>query len=467
MGSTVKITESKNISFKKLGLLYLVFILFLFLTTPGQFVKHYDQLHTTQKELNDRWLLKLKTFVPKTAEESLLKETALRSVAAIDSLQGEYIEFVAEDGVFGDKLRENRFAEKKMRGEDLEVSFTNANNEFGAVFEKVTGKSLKKDLYEFKGFDGRKYGVVDYFFKETPNGAIPAVFEHFKTTYLINTLSELFKGEEIFPQYKNVSLEESDFIETFKQLLVLGSTFECSIKPTDNTTNIEVRINGNLVNSSKNQDGTYKVSYKPKALGKYLVEVLMGEQRVFAGFKVIKPEFRFIMEKSSFDGIVGEEMVISLDTQLFSGNNIKFISDKAEVRRVGEKLFVTPKEKGLFHLTMRNKVQVLDDIKLYAHDPERINVDLLDISGRATNFSNANKLESLNTFWQVQSFRMTIIDSLGIKKVKRSATRFLRNDLRELEHKASSGGILLFDDIKLVGKNGEIIKSGRPIVFRK
>jgi hypothetical protein len=76
-------------------------------------------------------------------------------------------------------------------------------------------------------------------------------------------------------------------------------------------------------------------------------------------------------------------------------------------------------------------------------------------------------LESLNTFWQVVSFRMTVITPEGNKESLRSATRFLRNDLRAAEQSAPKGSTLIFDEIKLIGKNKGLIKTGKSIVLRK
>jgi hypothetical protein len=109
----------------------------------------------------------------------------------------------------------------------------------------------------------------------------------------------------------------------------------------------------------------------------------------------------------------------------------------------------------------------LDDIVLYAHEPEDIEVGLLDISGEASTLNSANRLESLNTFWQVVSFRMTVVGNDGAKQSLRSATRYLRNDLRLAEKNATKGSVLIFDDIKLISKNKGVTKTGRPIVLKK
>ena len=122
---------------------------------------------------------------------------------------------------------------------------------------------------------------------------------------------------------------------------------------------------------------------------------------------------------------------------------------------------------GLFYVTMMNGEEKVDEIALYAHEPESIEVGLLDISGEPSSLNTANRLESLNTFWQVVSFRMTVVNENGDKKSLRSATRYLRNDLREIEQNSVKGSVLIFDDIKLIGKNRGIVKTGRPIVLTK
>jgi len=109
----------------------------------------------------------------------------------------------------------------------------------------------------------------------------------------------------------------------------------------------------------------------------------------------------------------------------------------------------------------------VDDFVLYAKESEAIEVGLLDIAGDPSSLNNASRLESLNTYWQVVSFRMTIIDASGNKKSLRSATRYLRNDLREAEQLAETGSVLVFDDIKLISKNRGITKIGRPIILKK
>ena len=88
----------------------------------------------------------------------------------------------------------------------------------------------------------------------------------------------------------------------------------------------------------------------------------------------------------------------------------------------------------------------------------------MDISGESADLKNANKLESKNPFWQVVDFDMSVTYPTGEFKKLHSSTRFLRNELRELEEKAPAGSVLVFDNIRLLGSEMGLTSKGRPIV---
>lgn len=467
MGSTVKITKSKNMSFKKLSFFYLVFILFLFFSSPGQYVVHFDQMRVTQVELNQRLVSKLNSYSPNSSDEKNLIETTLKSIDALDSISGVYETFAKKNLIYGDKLRENQFAEKQLRKTSLAIFFNEINERIESAFLKSTGKSMKTDILEIRSFTGQDFISDEFFFKETPNGVVHSILEHLKTVYLYNVITELFKQRIVLPKYEQIMLESASFIQKFKRVLVLGNSFDMTIKSETQGQSPKVLINGAPVSTNLTDEGLYVLNYIPRSSGKYSVEVNLGDKRLFTGFEVLKPEFRFVMEKSSFDAFVGEKMTISLDTQYFPSKNIIFKSDKAEIIRENEKLIVTPYEEGLFYLKMVRGEETLDEIALYAHEPNSFEVGLLDISGEKSSLKTASRLESLNTFWQVVSFRMTVVQKDGQKQILKSATRFLRNDLREAEQNAAQGSTLIFDEIKLIGRNRGVIKSGKPIVLNK
>ena len=453
-------------SFKKLSFLYLVFILFLFFSSPGKYVEHYESIAITQVELNSRLVQKLKTFESSDPNKLQLKNTTFECLGVLNDLKSKYAQFAEDNLIYGDKIRENQFAEKEIRKGSLSLVFKDNNKKYLTTFEEVVGRSIKSQVSSLKSYTLQEFDDVTFFFKETPNGVINSLFEHMKTVYLYNTITELFREKIILPKYEQILLEEAKFIQRFKRLLILGDQFEMTIQSETGQVPYAA-VNGQEVSLSTSDSVYYNLTYQPTRAGKYSIEVNLDDERLFTGFEVKRPEFRFVMEKSSFDAFVGQKMLISLDTQYFPSRNVKFVSSRAEVERVEDKLYVTPYETGRFQLSMMQGDEILDELILYAHEPDNIQVGLLDIGGEKSSLKNANRLESLNTFWQVVSFRMTLIDTLGAKKSLRSATRFLRNDLREMESKAADGSVLIFDDIKLISKNRGIVKTGMPIVLKK
>jgi hypothetical protein len=453
-------------SFKKLSFLYLVFILFLFFSSPGKYVEHYESIAITQVELNSRLVQKLKTFESTDPNKLRLKNTTFECMGVLDDLKSKYAQFAEDNLIYGDKIRENQFAEKEIRKGSLSLVFKDNNKKYLTTFEEVVGRSIKSQVSSLKSYTLQEFDDVTFFFKETPNGVINSLFEHMKTVYLYNTITELFREKIILPKYEQILLEEAKFIQRFKRLLILGDQFEMTIQSETGQVPYAA-VNGQEVSLSTSDSVYYNLTYQPTRAGKYSIEVNLDDERLFTGFEVKRPEFRFVMEKSSFDAFVGQKMLISLDTQYFPSRNVKFVSSRAEVERVEDKLYVTPYETGRFQLSMMQGDEILDELILYAHEPDNIQVGLLDIGGEKSSLKNANRLESLNTFWQVVSFRMTLIDTLGAKKSLRSATRFLRNDLREMESKAADCSVLIFDDIKLISKNRGIVKTGMPIVLKK
>jgi len=453
-------------SFKKLSFLYLVFILFLFFSSPGKYVEHYESIAITQVELNSRLVQKLKTFESTDPNKLRLKNTTFECMGVLDDLKSKYAQFAEDNLIYGDKIRENQFAEKEIRKGSLSLVFKDNNKKYLTTFEEVVGRSIKSQVSSLKSYTLQEFDDVTFFFKETPNGVINSLFEHMKTVYLYNTITELFREKIILPKYEQILLEEAKFIQRFKRLLILGDQFEMTIQSETGQVPYAA-VNGQEVSLSTSDSVYYNLTYQPTRAGKYSIEVNLDDERLFTGFEVKRPEFRFVMEKSSFDAFVGQKMLISLDTQYFPSRNVRFVSSRAEVERVEDKLYVTPYETGRFQLSMMQGDEILDELILYAHEPDNIQVGLLDIGGEKSSLKNANRLESLNTFWQVVSFRMTLIDTLGAKKSLRSATRFLRNDLREMESKAADGSVLIFDDIKLISKNRGIVKTGMPIVLKK
>jgi hypothetical protein len=467
MGSTIQILHSKNLSNKKLSLLYLVFILFLFFSSPGQYVTHYSQLATTQTELNQRLLTKLNAVNPDVPQELDLKKTTFECINDLSNLESAYTNYAERNLVKGDKIKNNTFAEKTVRNGPLANKLQSVLNKYLTSFTKSSKIDLSSDLIGLKDFNLNNFKTVEFFFKETPNGVVTSIFEHFKTVFLYNSMVVLTHQNIDLPKVELISIKEANFIEKFRSSLVLGEELVLSIKSNTSGLIPTVKINGNLVDVKRISKAIYSIKYLPSKPGNYSLEVVLGEKRLLSGFKVLKPEFRFLMERSNLDVVVGSKCILSIDSQYVPRNGVTYVSSKASVVRIKNALYITPSESGVFEIQMKVDNIVVDKVILYAREPGSIQVGLMDIGGQLASLDKANRLESTNTYWQVVNFRMTVVDPLGNKQTMKSATRYLRNELRDLESKAPVGSTIIFDNIKLVGQQSGSAQVGQPIILVK
>ena len=79
------------------------------------YVTQYTSVANTKSALNDRLLEDLKAFNSVDPKHLDLKNTTLDLVCKLDGLNWEYKKFAEETSVSGDRLRENNFAEKRIR----------------------------------------------------------------------------------------------------------------------------------------------------------------------------------------------------------------------------------------------------------------------------------------------------------------------------------------------------------------
>ncbi|MFM1762219.1 MAG: hypothetical protein RLZZ512_9 [Bacteroidota bacterium] len=468
MGSTVTISKAKNFSFKKLSFLYLVFILFIFFSSPGMYVTQYTSVANTQASLNDRLLQDLKAFNSLDPKELDLKNTTLDLVKQLDDLNNEYKKFAVETSVSGDRLRENNFAEKRIRKGAIGPKVVSIIDQYVAKYNTVGKKDLTNDLITPADFSGTKINNLDFFFKEAPNGVMSTAFEHLRTVFLYQSLIVL-KGKDLeLPKFEILTVEESDFIQRFKRNLILGEKLDVLVRPKKKGALPTVKINGGVVDCKPTNGSDFRVIYQPSKAGNYSMEIMVGEDRVLTSFRVEAPAFRYIQEVSNLRSEVGGKFTITLDTNFVpKGDRVRFVSNAADVQRVGMILYVTPQKEGKFEVLMQDNGSNIDKATFFASMPRSPKVSLMDVSGNPVNMQSANKLESENTFWQVIDFDMAVVSPDGKTQRLHSATRFLRNELREAESKAPKGSTLIFDNIRLAGQNGGATTKGSPIIMVK
>jgi hypothetical protein len=432
------------------------------------YVTQYTSVANTQASLNDRLLQDLKAFNSLDPKELDLKNTTLDLVKQLDDLNNEYKKFAVETSVSGDRLRENNFAEKKIRKGAIGPKVVSIIDQYVAKYKTVGNKDLTNDLITPADFEGTKINNLDFFFKEAPNGVMSTAFEHLRTVFLYQSLIVL-KGKDVeLPKFEILTVEESDFIQRFKRNLILGEKLDVLVRPKKKGALPTVKINGGLVDCKPTNGSDYRVMYQPSKAGNYSMEIMVGEDRVLTSFRVEAPAFRYIQEVSNLRSEVGGKFTITLDTNFVpKGDRVKFVSNAADINRVGMILYVTPQKEGKFEVLMQDNGSNIDKATFFASMPRSPKVSLMDVSGNPVNMQSANKLESENTFWQVIDFDMAVVSPDGRTQRLHSATRFLRNELREAESKAPKGSTLIFDNIRLAGQNGGATTKGSPIIMVK
>lgn len=469
MGSTITISKAKNFSFKKLSFLYLVFILFIFFSSPGMYVMQYSGVAATQSLLNEKMLNDLRGFNSVNPTELALKTTTMKSVSELEAIKMQYLDFANQTGVSGDRLRENNFAEKKIRKGEIGPKVKEILTGYIQSYSTVGIKDIKTEFDMPEDFSGSKFPVIEFYFKETPNGVLPTVFEHLRTVMLYNTLMVLKKKDLEMPKFEILTMDNADFIQKMKKNLILGEKLDVVIRPQKKGILPTVKINGSLVESKPiNNNGDYRVLYNPKQAGNYSFEVRIGESRLLSSFNVESPAFRFIHETSNLRTEVGSKFTITLDSNFVpKGDRMRFVSNSAQVDRNGLVLKVVPEKEGKFEILMTENGKVIDRAVFFASLPRPPKVSLMDIYGKPVQLSKANKLESDNVFWQVIDFDVAIVSETGKVNKFHSATRFLRNEIREFENNAQKNTTFIFENIRLTSQKGGVTMMASPLIMVK
>ncbi len=468
MASTVKISKSKNLSFKKLSFLYLVFILFLFFSSAGQYVYQFPGLAVTQAELNTRLRSQLNEIKPATKNELKLKTNTLKACATIDGFLAEFNKYTLEKSVKGEKLRENNYVEKHIRLGNIGQRLDQTINEYLNAYKAVSSKTLNAQLFNPVDYNNKQYTNLEFYFKDSPNGVIPSIFEHYKTIFLYQTILVFNKEDSTNKKIEILTLEQSDFIQSFKKNLILGELLNINIQSNDPSLFPKIKINNKPMMVIPGKNGISKFTYKPLKAGNYAVEITLGLKKVLTSFNVEGPSFRYIPRESNLKGEVGKPAILRLyNFQVNLSKKIHFISNAAEISRKDNYITIIPNKEGKFEIMMVEDGKILDKLSFFASAPNNPEVALMDISGQKVEFQNAHRLESVNTFWQVVNFDMILVQPEGTQNLFHCATRFLRNELRQAEAIAPAGSTLIFNNIKLIGRDGATTTMGNPVVVLK
>lgn len=467
MANTVKISKSKNLIFKKLSFLYLVFILFLFLSSPGKFVEHYGHLTPAQDQLNENLLQQLESLDALSDKHQEVKSLSQKTLQEIEALQLVYQHYSEAENLSGERLKESHFANDKLinaqAGQDLKQSLAH----FVQRFKELSGIDLSAKLLRPVDFSDQKLDALDFFFRDTPNGVILSILEHFRTTVLVHSLHFLNGEAPSLNEPKVLAVDQLDLIQNFKKSLAPGEKLLFKVKSEEQASALKAWVNGKKLNPSSQDSAFTYYEYLPERTGHYTLDFLYQGQQYHHNFEVNKAGFKIEKDRSTFIAQVGEKQSITLNPNYLPYPEVNFISEHADLSYENGVLQLTPYHAGAFTIYMVKAGETLDSISLYAKDVSIVDVALMDIAGKENAIDEAIRLEAINPFWQVVNFKLKITYPNGRHKILHNATRFLGPDLTESIEKAPQGSLFAFQGIKVIGKNGQSYRDGRTIISRK
>jgi hypothetical protein len=466
MAGTIRIKKSKALNFKKLTFLYLVFIVFFFLSTSGEFLHHFSALQKTQAGFNDKLLVHFNAQKASVPDEVLLKNKAGLAISLLDSLIQSYDTFALVNKVKGEKLKEQKFAKNVLNQNAVYTPLNQSLVDFIACFPV----NYQKELIPQLGIDPAVFElnpkIKNTLFIELPNAAVPSVLNQLKTAILSEGLKYL-KWE--LPQggmVKVNSNKDSSLLQGFKSVYYVGEKITFDFFSRDS---IAPTVSINNMSMTPNYKGRhFQINWTPTAAGEYNLEANVENEFITQKIKVIKPALRFLETEQEITAYLSEPFTVTLDKTGFQNlKNINFYSENASIERAGDQLIITPLFEGRFTIEMRSGNITLDQRYLFALKPKSPTVSIRDIAGARANLSQAHCLESESKYWQVINFNMVIIAPDGTKQTFKSNSRYLRTELRSLENQMKSGSTILFDQIRLVNINGTSTTFGSPIFIAK
>ncbi len=466
MAGTIRIKKSKALNFKKLTFLYLVFIVFFFLSTSGEFVHHFSALRQTQTQVNAQLLTHFMEQKAQVPDEVLLKNNAILAFTAIDSLLSRYDSFATISKIKGEKLKEQRFSKRILNQAGVYVPINQALANFVSCFPTNYQATLLPKLGLVQTEKGIQTAIKNALFFELPNAAVPSVLNQLKTVVLSEGLKylkwELPEGGLI----KVNSSRDSSLLLGYKSVYYVGEKITFDFFSRDS---IAPTVSINNMSMTPNYRGRhFQINWTPTVAGEYALEANVDNEYIRQTIKVIKPALRFLETEQEIAAYLSEPFTVTLDKTGFEYiKNLNFYSENAKIETAGNQLIITPLNEGRFTIEMRSGNLVLDQRSLFALKPKAPLVSIRDIAGAKSNLAQAHCLESESKYWQVIHFNLTLIEPDGSKKYFKSNSRYLRTELRSLENEMKPGSTLLFNQIKLVNINGTSTAFGSPIFIAK
>ncbi len=466
MARTIRISKSKALNFKKLSFLYLIFIVFFFFSTSGDYIRHFVTLAHTQSELNTRLKEQLNNYQTSIKDEQALKLKSVQALEVLDGLLKQYETFVGDKKLSAERLKEQKFSKEFLLANEpaqkLHVALSEFVSSFPASYQGALAADLGLKLEDIL----LKEPIKNQFLKELPNGAIGSILNHMQTVVLLQSLKYFKQEIEEGGMVKVTSTKDSSFLQGFKDVYYVGEYVSFDFFSRDSTA---PTISINQVSMTPQFRGRhYKINWTPTKEGTYQLEANIGEEYIRRSFKVIKPSMRFLENEQEIAAFIAEPLTLTIDISgLEKIKNLRFKSNGAEIVTQKDQIILTPKNEGRFTIEMYAGENLLDSRSMFARKGKAPEVILKDVAGAKTSLNNAHCLESMSPLWQVVNFNITVVQPNGSSKKLKSKTRFLRNELRSIEKTSPIGSTIIFDEIRLLNVNGISTTYGAPIFIGK
>ncbi len=222
MSSTVRIPKSKALNFKKLSFLYLIFIVFYFSSTSGEYVRQYINLEKTQKRLNEHLVSQLTEIDSNDKRSLLIKKEALEAIEQIKRLEESHEKYMVNVINSDEELKETKFVssleEMGINIDSIDVILRNFVNtlpdeerkkteiDLGLVGDKVSSLNSKQNT----------------FVKGTPTGVFGSIIQHYKTVVLSSALDGIQKSMSKKIKIQTVNKKDSSFLIGFNNTFNFG-----------------------------------------------------------------------------------------------------------------------------------------------------------------------------------------------------------------------------------------------------
>lgn len=467
MSATVKIRKSRLLNLKLVSFLYLIFIVSFFFSTSGNYIKFFERFSNTQNELNIRLKEKIKAVEVKDKNKLKILTAAYQTIEQLNSLNTLLQAYFIKKNISGERLKDAKFSSMVLQRKEKLDSLETALLNFVNYFPEPTKEKL---LYEFGLKTEGKEGIrklKNTFFNKAPNGFIATIFKHYETVILYNTLDFLTVEDQSINVTVMNQKNDSTFIKSLKKVYYLYevATFDFY---TRDSSSPNIDINGINYAPIEMDKSHYVLKWKAIKEGNYKLTASVKGQKIQLDFIVKNPDMRFFEDENKLNCNIGETTELSPDVSSFSNiPDLNFYSSEAKIEFRNNILKVTPLNEGLFTLEMRSGSKVLSQRQLFAKKGKLPEVSLKDVAGNFSDIQKAHCIESKSPYWQVINFNMIVVFPDGSIENHKSNTRFLRNELREVEAKAPAGSTIIFDKIRLLNSNGVTTAIGSPLFISK